>query len=203
MAKQRKVSNPLALAVLAFLSAAPMHPYELGKRLRETDKDRSVRYNHGSLYMVIKQLAKVGLVAEQGTVREGARPERTVYAITDEGRDEMRDWLRELVAEPQREYPHFGVALSLISVLPPDDAAGLLDRRLRALAAEIEEIRTAAGAAADAGVSWVFLVDEEYHLALLETEHRFVTRLADSLRRAAEEQAPAGSAEPPMDPSRS
>lgn len=183
MEKQRKVSNPLALAVLAFLSTAPMHPYELGKRLRETDKDRSIKYNHGSLYMVIKQLAKAGLVAEQGTVREGGRPERTVYAITGEGRDEMRDWLRELVAEPRREYPHFGVALSLISVLPPDEAAGLLERRLRALADEIDQIRSAAETAADAGVSWVFLVDDEYQLALLEAEHRFAARLVDSLRR--------------------
>ncbi|WP_226874481.1 PadR family transcriptional regulator [Microbispora sitophila] len=183
MEKQRKVSNPLALAVLAFLSAAPMHPYELGKRLRETDKDRSIRYNHGSLYMVIKQLAKVGFVAEQDTVREGGRPERTVYAITTQGRDEMRNWLRELVAEPRREYPHFGVALSLISVLPPDEAAGLLDRRLRALASEIEEIRSAVEAAAGAGVSWVFLADDEYHLAILQAEHQFVSRLVDSLRQ--------------------
>lgn len=183
MEKQRKVSNPLALAVLAFLSTAPMHPYELGKRLRETDKDRSIRYNHGSLYMVIKQLAKAGFVGEQGTAREGGRPERTVYAITSEGRDEMRDWLRELVAEPQREYPHFGVALSLISVLPPDEAADLLDRRLRALAAEIDQLRSAVADAADAGVSWVFLVDDEYHLAILEAENRFVSRLADSLRQ--------------------
>lgn len=181
--EKRKVSNPLALAVLAFLSTAPMHPYELGKRLRETEKDRSIRYNHGSLYMVIKQLARAGFVAEQDTVREGGRPERTVYAVTGEGREEMRDWLRELIAEPRPEYPHFGVGLSLISVLPPDEAADLLDRRLQALTAEIEKIRSASDAAADAGVSWVFLVDDRYHLVLLEAEHDFAARLVDSLRQ--------------------
>ena len=40
MAKRRKVSNPLALAVLAWLLMGPMHPYELGRRLQETGQDK-------------------------------------------------------------------------------------------------------------------------------------------------------------------
>ena len=68
-------------------------------------------------------------------VREGQRPERTVYALTDAGRRELRDWLRELVEEPQHEYPHFVAALSLIAALPPDEVVELLGRRLERLAA--------------------------------------------------------------------
>ena len=43
---KRKVSNPLALAVMAWLLTAPMHPYELGRRLRETGKDRNIKTQH-------------------------------------------------------------------------------------------------------------------------------------------------------------
>ncbi|MDX6428839.1 MAG: hypothetical protein QOE54_1205, partial [Streptosporangiaceae bacterium] len=99
MAKRRKVANPLALAVLAFLLMEPMHPYELGRRLQETDKDRSFKYNRGSLYMVVKQLRKAGFIIEQETVRDTQRPERTVYALTGEGRQELHDWLCDLVAQ--------------------------------------------------------------------------------------------------------
>lgn len=182
MAKRRKVSNPLALAVLAWLLMGPMHPYELGRRLTETGKDRNIKYNRGSLYMVVEQLRKAGFIVEQETVRDTQRPERTVYAITDEGRHEIYDWMRELVAQPRHEYPQFGVALSLLSILSPAEAVELLGRRLEALSAEVDEIRGTIQTAADQGVIWVFLVEEEYRLAVLDAERRFATKLIESLK---------------------
>src|ERR1700730_3849317 len=114
MTKKRKVGNLLALAVLSYLVQRPMHPYELGRTLRENGDERSIKFTHGSLYMVGGQLARAGFITEQETNREGLRPERTVYALTDAGRDELRDWLRDLVSEPEHEYPNFVAALSLI-----------------------------------------------------------------------------------------
>jgi DNA-binding PadR family transcriptional regulator len=142
MAKQRKVANLLALAVLSYLTRGPMHPYELGRTLRENDDVRSIRFNHGSLYMVVQRLAKAGFIVEQETTREGQRPARTVYALTDAGRRELRDWLRELVEEPRHEYPHFVAALSLIRALPPGEVVELLGKRLRRVAELQTSIRT-------------------------------------------------------------
>src|SRR5260370_28379989 len=133
MATRRKVGNLLALAVLSYLTRQPMHPYELGRTLRDHDDVRSIKFNHGSLYMVVQQLARAGFIVEQETTREGQRPERTVYALTDAGRDEARDWLRELVELPEYEYPHFVAALSLIAALPPGEVVELLGGRLRRL----------------------------------------------------------------------
>src|SRR5712691_677518 len=94
-----------------------MPPYELGRTPRERGDDRSIKFNHGSLYMVIGQLAKAGFITEQETTRAGQRPERTVYTLTDAGRGEPRDWLAEMVGQPQHEYPAFVAALSLIAAL--------------------------------------------------------------------------------------
>jgi DNA-binding PadR family transcriptional regulator len=182
MAKRRKVANPLALAVLAFLLMGPMHPYEIGRRLKETGKDRDIKYNRGSLYMVVEQLRKASFITEQETVRDTQRPERTVYALTDEGRHELYDWMRELVAQPQHEYPQFGVALSLLSVLSPTEAVELLTQRLAALADEIDEIRATVRTATEGGLAWVFLVEDKYRLAVLDTECGFVTGLIESLK---------------------
>src|ERR1700704_3398512 len=82
MPEKRKVGNLLALAVLSCLTQRPMHPYELSRTLRDNGDARSIRFNHGSLYMVVQQLARAGFVAEQETNRDGQRPERTVYALT-------------------------------------------------------------------------------------------------------------------------
>ena len=183
MAKKRKVSNLLALAVLSYLTQGPMHPYELGRTLRAHGDERSIKFTHGSLYMVVQQLAKAGYVTEVETNRAGLRPERTVYALTDAGREELRDWLRELVAEPEHEYPRFVAALSLIGALPPDEVVDLLQRRLVRLAEQRAEIRDGIDAAGAADVHPLFLVEEEYRLALLDTEvsfaEGFIRRITD------------------------
>jgi DNA-binding PadR family transcriptional regulator len=176
VAKRRKVGNLLALAVLSYLTQAPMHPYELGRTLRENGDARSIKFNLGSLYMVVQQLEKAGFVTARETSREGQRPERTVYELTDAGRDEMRDWLRELVEEPQHEYPHFVAALSLVAALPPDEVADLLGRRLQRLEAERAEIRALIDDTIASGVHPLFMVEEEYRLDLLTAEAAFVRR---------------------------
>src|SRR6266516_457224 len=176
MASKRKVGNLLALAVMSYLSQQPMHPYELGRTLREHGDARSIKFNHGSLYMVVGQLAKAGYITELETSREGQRPERTVYALTDAGRAEFGDWLRELVAEPQQEYPHFVAALSLIAALPPSEVLTLLRRRLTRLAEQRAEIRAIVDDTLAQGVPELFLIEEEYRLALLDAESSFVER---------------------------
>ena len=179
MAEKRKVGNLLALAVLSYLTQGPMHPYELGRTLRDHGDERSIKFNHGSLYMVVQQLERAGFVAAQETSRDGQRPERTVYAITDAGRAELHDWLRELVEEPQHEYPHFVAALSLISALPPSEVLTLLRQRLTRLAAQRAEIQAIIAGTLAQGVPPLFLIEEEYRLALLDAEAAFVEQLAE------------------------
>lgn len=176
MATKRTVGNLLALAVLSYLSQRPMHPYELGRTLREHDDARSIKYNHGSLYMVVDQLAKAGFVAAVQTTRQGQLPERTTYALTDAGRQEFHDWLRELVEQPHYEYPHFVAALSLIGALPPDEVVALLGKRRDRLVAQRAEIRTLVDSTLATGQHPLFMVEEEYRLALLDAETLFIER---------------------------
>jgi len=181
MAKKREVGNLLALAILSYLTQRPMHPYELSRTLRENDDVRSIKFNHGSLYMVVGQLARAGFIAELETSREGQRPERTVYALTDAGRRELRDWLSELVEQPQHEYPHFVAALSLIAALPPGEVLVLLRRRLDRLAGQRTEIRDHVDTLVSGGLHPLFLVEEEYRLALLDADSAFTERFIDQI----------------------
>lgn len=180
---KRKVGNLLGLAVLSYLVQRPMHPYELSRSLRDNGDDRSIRFSHGSLYVVVQLLSKAGFITAQETTREGQRPERTVYALTAAGRTELHDWMRELVEEPQHEYPAFVAALSLIAALPPDEVVALLRGRLTRLGAQRTEIRDMVDAALAQGVQPLFLVEEDYRIALLDAEiafvERFIARIED------------------------
>ena len=78
----KRPANALSLAVLTLLFEKPMHPYEMSTTLRHRSKEESIRLNYGSLYAVVESLRKKGLIAVGETLREGNRPERTVYELT-------------------------------------------------------------------------------------------------------------------------
>ena len=86
MAAKRKVDNLMALAVLATVVQQPMHRYEIASLIRARGKDQDMDVKWGSLYTVVQNLAKHGFLEVVGTSRQGARPERTVYQITEAGR---------------------------------------------------------------------------------------------------------------------
>lgn len=174
----RPVSNPLALAVLACLWERPMHPYEITTTLRERNKEESIRLNFGSLYTVIKALVRAGLIEATRVERVGNRPERTVYAITDAGRVEADEWIRELLSTPVKEYPAIETGLSLLAVLPPDDAAALLHERVRRLDADIADRERMAASPEYTQLPEVFVVEADFRLAMVRAERAAIAGLA-------------------------
>ena len=183
MASKRRVSNPLALAVMALLFERPMHPYEMVSLMRERGKHGSVRLRYSSLYSVVGALEREGLISPRETVREGRRPKRTVYGITDAGRAEFLTWLRELLSEPVKEYTQFAAGLSFIAALPPDEAAGLLEERVRLLEEEIGEMRLGLEEAAERLVlPRLFLIESEHELMLREAELEWLRGLVGEIR---------------------
>ncbi|WP_030924076.1 PadR family transcriptional regulator [Streptosporangium amethystogenes] len=180
MAKRRKVGNMLALAVLSAVYAKPMHPYEMASVLRERGKDQDMRFKWGSLYTVVRNLEKHGFLAVVESIRDGAHPERTIYRITDAGREELVDWVRELIAVPEREQPRFEAGLSVWGVIPPDEVTGLLQQRLALLEKEVAGQREAlAGCSRE--IPRLFLVESEYDLAIREAEMNWTRSLLDEL----------------------
>lgn len=174
--------TPLALAVLRLLHEGPMHPYEMQQRIRDHAIDQVVKVAHGSLYHTVERLAGQGLIESVETTREGRRPERTVYAITERGRDEANSRLRDFIRRPSQEYPVFGLALSLLAMLPPDDAAQLLDRRAVALEANLAAHGTAVEGLIKQGLQRIQLVEVEYFNAQLRAEIEFARALSEDIK---------------------
>lgn len=181
----RARSNPLALAVLSCLYERPMHPYEISQTLRVRAKEDSIRLNFGSLYGVVATLERRTLVRAVETVREGKRPPRTIYEITEAGRTEMAEWLSELVSVPVKEYLQYEAGLSLIGGLPPDDAVVLLRQRCDALEVRLEQERAVREAMAKRGLPRLFALEGEYQSALLEAELEFTRALVADIESGA------------------
>jgi DNA-binding PadR family transcriptional regulator len=180
MGKRRKISNLLALSLLTLLTERPMYPYEMAATLRHRGKDQSIKINWGSLYTVVQNLEKHGFIETVEVAREGRQPERTTYRITDEGRAELTDWLRELISEPEREYTKFEAALAECAVLSPRELTGLLKQRLEALEQTTAQHETMLGALAGS-LPRLFLIESEYQLALRRAETGWVREVLKEL----------------------
>jgi DNA-binding PadR family transcriptional regulator len=176
MAQRRKVSNLLALSLLTLLTQRPMYPYEMASMLRERGKDNSIKVNWGSFYTVVQNLEKYGFIEAVEVAREGRQPERTTYQITEAGRAELMDWLRELLSVPEREHTSFEAALGESAVLPPDELIDLLQQRLTALE-EANGRLQAALATLVTQLPRLFLIESEYYLAQRRAEEEWVRGL--------------------------
>src|SRR4051812_48205358 len=145
--------SSLALTVLSLLHYKPLHPYGIQRLIKDWGKDLVVNVEQRtSLYRTIDRLAEAGLVAVLDTERDHAYPERTVYAVTDAGREAAREWLVDLLTVPKREFPQFPAALSHLLLLSPEEIPDLLERRRMAVTASVAELQTALTGQAEGGL---------------------------------------------------
>ena len=172
---------PLGIAALALLTERPMHPYEMYQILLLRKEDRIVKVRPGSLYHAVNKLEEGGLVRAVGTDREGNRPERTTYEITDEGRSRFLDRVEELIAEPINEYPKFPLAIGEAHNLPLPKVLTLLRTRLAALATDREQGMEDLAAVRAKGVPEVYWLDGPYLIAMHDAEVAWLEQLIADL----------------------
>lgn len=179
MARKFKRS-PLALAVLALLHESPMHPYRMQQLIKERGKDQVINVGQrASLYQTIRQLERAGLVQVRETVRSENRPDRTIYQLTESGRQTIQDWLREALATPAQEFPEFPAAVSFIPLLEPSDVQRQLKKRENALAKRLSDLEAEMQSAK--GLPRLFLLEGEYLLIMLKTELQWVRGVIEDL----------------------
>lgn len=172
----------MSFTILCQLAEAPAHPYKLQRLLRERGKVQLLGLNPDSLYHAIVQLQRAGLIEDVETTRDGNRPERRVYQITDLGREEVRDRGRQLLVETGVEYPQAIAALAHLPGFTPATARELLGLRATALAGEVAGLEIALGDFAETELPRVFVVEAEYALALKRAELAWVRQTVDELR---------------------
>ncbi|MFE5125779.1 PadR family transcriptional regulator [Streptomyces sp. NPDC056669] len=175
-------SSPLGLAVLALLHYRPLHPYGIQQLLKQWGKEQVVNVGQrAGLYRTIERLQAGGLITVRQTERDQQYPERTVYEVTEEGRAVTREWLEQMLAVPKAEFPVFPAALSNMLLLSPDEAAPILERRAARLAAQRAELARQSAEAAT-GLPRITLIENEYLLAVLDTEERWLRGVLSDLR---------------------
>ncbi|MER6951074.1 PadR family transcriptional regulator [Nonomuraea sp. NPDC000554] len=179
--------STLALAVLSMLGEAElkgqaaMHPYKMQQLIKERGKDEVVNVGQrASLYRTIDRLHKAGLVRVLESERQDNRPERTLFALTDEGRRTWRTWMLDALSTPTRHYPEFPAAIAFIPLLEPAEVLEQLEKRRVKLVSELERVETVLAESAQ----WarLFTLEMEYLRATTAAELGWVESLVGDLR---------------------
>jgi DNA-binding PadR family transcriptional regulator len=91
---------PLHHALLSLLDRDESYGYELKTAFESSVGAQWGPLNIGHVYQLLRRLERDGLVAVVRAEPHGGRPDRVIYAITDDGRRELRDWLEQPSGAP-------------------------------------------------------------------------------------------------------
>ncbi|HEX7658907.1 MAG TPA: PadR family transcriptional regulator [Pseudonocardiaceae bacterium] len=145
----------IELAVLGLLHEAPMHGYELRKRLAET-LGAFRAFSYGSLYPALRRLQRAGLIVEEECdpadaerpARSWGRRAKRVYRITAEGKERFAELLAD--GGPQTwDDDGFGVHMAFFSRTPAEVRMRILEGRRRRVEERREGLRAALARAGD------------------------------------------------------
>lgn len=173
--------TPLAVLVLGLAAERPMHPYEMFQTIIERREDRFAKVRPGSLYHTVDRLYDRKLLLINAVQREGNRPERTVYSITDEGKRVLRATLATMLENPAVEYPVLYLALAEAHALDRGEVVDLLARRLTAMRAKRDSLAAEASAATERGIPEMFLLDAGCRQAALGAQIDWLEKLRERL----------------------
>jgi DNA-binding PadR family transcriptional regulator len=172
--------SPLALSVLELLNERPMHPYELAATMRGRHYDEFVRLNFGSLYHTVEVLERDGWIVPAEREKEGRRPERTIYRLTEAGRSLLLQAVADIVSRPKREYQHFSAGLMFMHHLEAGAAAELLEARAQALHAVVTKLSQLL-AELHTTHSRLAVIELEHKIALIAAERDWVRKIAKEI----------------------
>ncbi|TWG01155.1 PadR family transcriptional regulator [Kitasatospora viridis] len=179
-------STPMGLTVLSLLHFKPLHPYGMQRLLKQWGKEQVVNVGQRTgLYRAIERLLAAELIAVRETERDQQYPERTVYELTDAGRETTRTWLLQMLRTPKQEFPEFPVALSNLMLLAPAEIEEALGARLASVEGTVAALEGGIAETAKFGVPRVALLETEYSLAVARAEAAWLASVIADLRSGA------------------
>ncbi len=127
------LSKP-AIMLLGLINEKPINAYEIIKHLKIMNVKWWYNIADSTVYATIKALEKKEFIS--GTAEKvGNMPDRIVYNITDNGKNEFFDTLRNCILKFDYDTNIFSIAAFFLNVFSIDEQITLLQKRLSVLQA--------------------------------------------------------------------
>lgn len=129
------------LVILGLLRERPLYGYEIKQIIEEHMSDwTSIAF--GSIYFALDKLAEEKFVEKVEVEQQGKRPSRSVYQITEAGKEEFMRLLRESWQQFERQYFSLDICLFFLNNLPLDEVKNYLRIRRSALQTALRKVQS-------------------------------------------------------------
>lgn len=125
------LSKP-ATMLLGLIYEKPLNAYEIIKRLNYMNVKWWFNIADSTVYSTLKALEKKGYISGT-TEKVGNMPDRTVYNLSDTGKDKFIDTLKESILQFNYDTNIFSIAAFFLSTFDSDEQHELLEKRLEIL----------------------------------------------------------------------
>jgi DNA-binding PadR family transcriptional regulator len=141
--------------LLALLAKEPSHGYQLRARLQLALGPLAEALNAGHVYVTMTRLEKAGLVNSE-RVGQADRPDRKVYALTEDGHTRVTDWLED-TSWPKPAPAEFHLKLVAAAAAELADPVRLVDAQRHELLVGLAAAQRAALAEPNGSVAGLLL----------------------------------------------
>ena len=125
------LSKP-ATMLLGLISEKPLNAYEIIKQLNYMNVKWWFNISDSTVYSTLKTLEKKGYLS--GTAEKvGNMPDRTVYSLSDKGKEEFVATLKASILQFNYDTNIFSIAAFFLSTFTPEERQRLLQERLAVL----------------------------------------------------------------------
>lgn len=128
----------LILGVIRFMQ--PAHGYELRRELLSWQLEPWTNVGTGSIYSALRTLEKDGAIRAVSSSREGNRPARTSYEVTEAGEREFRTLLRQAWWQVHPSTEPLVPALGMFPELSRQELMAALQSRITQMQGHLDHI---------------------------------------------------------------
>lgn len=119
--------------VLFYLNIKPTHGYEIQRFIQLSGMDQWAKIQSGSIYYALAKLEKEKNISVLREEQNGSRL-RKIYAITDKGRDTLKQEMRAELASPMADIGSTKMIIEpVLGVLSKEEMVSILSEHIKSL----------------------------------------------------------------------
>lgn len=168
-----------ATMLLGLIYEKPLNAYEIIKLLNYMNVKWWFNIADSTVYSTLRALEKKGYISGT-TEKVGNMPDRTVYSLSDKGKDMFIDTLKASILQFNYDTNIFSIAAFFLDSFTPDEQQKLLQKRLEVLQKYRAGIEKQINSLWENEVSAVHVANVKRMMDLVDAEITGTNRLLES-----------------------
>lgn len=155
--------------ILGFIAEKPMSAYDMTKYVQWLELRNWVPVSDSTIYNALRALHQQGYISGK-VVREGNMPEKTIYSITQTGKEALHNTIETLSLHWEGDGVTFSIILLFMYQFETDELVELLQKRTQMLRENKEKMERQLAFMQTTGQPYSVLIPHKRNMRLLDLE---------------------------------